>query len=74
VGSDEVHRRCTAPNGGSVRVQVVDDVSGVVFEQEIKADLPGKTQFLSPRLFISNGATATDGIFMGTDVVAHRSG
>jgi hypothetical protein len=74
VGSDEVHRRFTAPNGGSVRVQVVDDVSAAVFKQEITADLPGKTQFISPRLFKNNGATATDGIIMGTDVVAHRSG
>lgn len=29
-----------------------------MFEQEIRADLPVKTQFLSPRLFMNNGATA----------------
>jgi len=35
-----------------------DEVSGVVFEQEITADLPASTQFLSRRLFMNNGATA----------------
>jgi hypothetical protein len=29
-----------------------------VFEQEIAADLPANMQFLSPRLFMNNGATA----------------
>jgi hypothetical protein len=46
------------PNGSSVWVHVVDEVSGAVFEQEITADLPANTQFLSPRLFMNNGATA----------------
>jgi hypothetical protein len=46
------------PNGSSVWVRVVDEVSGAVFEQEITADLPANTQFLSPRLFMNNGATA----------------
>lgn len=46
------------PNGNSVWVRVVDEVSGAVFEQEITADLPTNTQFLSPRLFMNNGATA----------------
>jgi hypothetical protein len=45
-------------NGSSVWVRVVDEVSGAVFEQEITADLPANTQFLSPRLFMNNGATA----------------
>ena len=45
------------PNGSSVRVRVVDEVSGAVFEPEITADLPANTQFLSPRLFMNNGAT-----------------
>ena len=45
-------------NGSSVWVRVVDEVSGAVFEQEIAADLPANTQFLSPRLFLNNGATA----------------
>ena len=35
------------PNGSSVWVRVVDEVSGVVVEQEIIADLPASTQFLS---------------------------
>ena len=46
------------PHGGSVWVRVVDEVSGAVFEQEITADLPANTQFLSPRPFMNNGATA----------------
>ena len=43
-------------NGSTVWVRVVDEVSGAVFEQEITADLPASTQFLSPRLFMNNGA------------------
>jgi hypothetical protein len=46
------------PNGGSVRVRVVDEVSGAIFEHEITADLPPATPFLSPRLFLNTGATA----------------
>ena len=61
------------PNGGSVWVRVVDEVSGAVFEQEITADLPANTQFLSPRLFMNNGATAAavaydcSGAYLETD-------
>ena len=47
-----------APNGSSVWVRVVDEVSGAVFEQEITADLPANTQFLSPRL-LNNEATCS---------------
>jgi hypothetical protein len=36
------------PNGSSVWVRVVDEVSGAVFEQEITAALPANMQFLSP--------------------------
>lgn len=39
-------------------VRAVNEVSGAVFEQEITADLPAATQFLSPRLFLNTGATA----------------
>ena len=46
-----------APNGSSIWVQAVDEVSGAVFKQEISADLPASTQFVSPRLFMNNGAT-----------------
>lgn len=46
------------PNGRSVWVRVVDEVSGTVFEQDITADLPANAQLLSPRLFMNNGATA----------------
>ena len=47
-----------APNAAAVWVRLVDEVSGAVFEQEITADLPAATQFLAPRLFMNNGATA----------------
>jgi len=61
------------PNGSSVWVRVVDEVSGAVFEQEITGDLPANTQFLSPRLFMNNGATAAavaydcSGVYVETD-------
>jgi len=37
---------------------VVDEISGAVFVQEISADMPASAQFLSPRLYMNNGATA----------------
>lgn len=61
------------PNGSSVWVRVVDEVSGAAFEQEITADLPANTQFVSPRLFMNNGATAAavaydcSGVYVETD-------
>jgi hypothetical protein len=61
------------PNGSSVWVRVVDEVSGAVFEQEITADLPANTQFLAPRLFMNNGAIAAavafdcSGVYLETD-------
>ena len=61
------------PNAGSVWVRVVDEVSGAVFEQEVTADLPAANQFLSPRLFLNNGATAAaitldcSGLYLETD-------
>jgi hypothetical protein len=61
------------PNGSSVWARVIDEVSGAVFEQEIIADLPANTQFLSPRLFMNNGATAAavaydcSGVYVETD-------
>ena len=36
-------------------VRLVNEVSGTVFEEEITADLPVNTQFLSPRLFMNDG-------------------
>ena len=62
-----------SPNAGSVWVRVVDEVSGAVFEQEVSADLPAANQFLSPRLFMNNGATAAAvafdcaGVYLETD-------
>ncbi|MDM7459766.1 MAG: DUF2793 domain-containing protein [Paracoccus sp. (in: a-proteobacteria)] len=61
------------PNGSSVWMRVVDEVTGAVFEQEISADLPAATQFLSPRLFLNTGATAAAvaydcaGVYLETD-------
>ncbi len=61
------------PNGSSVWMRVVDEVSGATFEQEITADLPAATQFLSPRLFLNTGATAAAvaydcaGVYLETD-------
>ncbi|MBB1499488.1 DUF2793 domain-containing protein [Paracoccus sp. MC1862] len=61
------------PNGSSVWVRVVDEVSGAVFEQEITVDLPASTQFLSPRLYLNTGATAgavaydCSGLYVETD-------
>lgn len=61
------------PNGSSVWLRVVDDVSSAIFEQEINTDLPANTQFLSPRLFMNNCATAAavaydcPGVYVETD-------
>ena len=60
-------------HGSSVWVRIVDEVSGAIFEQEISADLPANTQFLSPRLFMNTGATAAAvaydcaGVYLETD-------
>jgi hypothetical protein len=56
------------PNGGSVWVRVVDEVSGAVLEQEIAADLPANTEFLSPRLYLNTGATAAAVAYNSTRV------
>lgn len=48
-----------APNAGSVWVRIIDEPSGTVFERELTSDLPATTQFLSPRLYMNNGATAS---------------
>lgn len=61
------------PNGGSDWVRVLDEVSGAVFEQEIAAEMAAKKQFLSPRLFMNNGAAAAaivydrSGVYVETD-------
>lgn len=62
-----------SPNAGSIWVRMVDEVSGAVFEQEVTADLPASNQFLGPRLFMNNGATAAavafdcSGLYIETD-------
>ncbi len=53
--------------------RVVVEVSDVAFEHEITADLPANTQFLSPRMFMNNGAMAAavaydcSGVYVETD-------
>jgi hypothetical protein len=62
-----------AANAGSVWVRIVDEPSGAVFERELATDLPASTQFLAPRLFMNNGATAAavaydcSGVYLETD-------
>jgi len=62
-----------APNAASVWVRAVNEVTGAVFEQEITADLPATTQFLSPRFYLNTGATAaavaydSPGLYLETD-------
>jgi len=62
-----------SPNGSSVWVRAVDEVSSAMFEQEITKDLPANTQFLSPRLFMNNGSMAAavayecSGVYVETD-------
>lgn len=46
------------PNGSSVWVRLVDEVSGAIFEDELTTDLPANTQFLLPRFYLNTGATA----------------
>ena len=61
------------PNGGSVWLRLVDEVSGAVFEQEIATDIPAAAQFLSPRFYLNTGATAAavaydcSGLYVETD-------
>ena len=53
---------------------LASEVSGAVFEQEITTDSPASTQFLAPRFFMNNGATAAAvafdwllGLYLETD-------
>jgi hypothetical protein len=62
-----------APNGSSIWVRVVEEVSGAVFEAEYSTDIPASTVFLSPRNYLNNGgalaAVAYDcsGVYLETD-------
>jgi len=56
------------PNGSSVRVRVVDELSGAGFEQKTTADVPANTQFLPLRQFLNNGATAAAVVIDGSGV------
>jgi hypothetical protein len=63
----------SAPNGGSIWVRVVEEVSGAVFEAEYTTDIPLNTVFLSPRNYMNNGGTALavaydcSGVYLETD-------
>jgi hypothetical protein len=58
----------SAPNASSVWVRIVDESSGTLFERELTTNLPANTQFLSPRLYMNNGATASAVAFDCSDV------
>jgi hypothetical protein len=63
----------SAPNGGSVWLRVVEEVSGAVFEAEYSTDIPASTVFLSVRNYMNNGGTALavaydcSGVYLETD-------
>jgi hypothetical protein len=63
----------SAPNGSSIWVRAVEEVSGAVFEQEITTDIPANTVFLSVRNYANNGGTAAavaydcSGVYLETD-------
>jgi hypothetical protein len=57
-----------APNAASVWVRAVNEASGTVFERELLTLLPASKQFLSPRLYMNNGATAAAVAFDGSGV------
>ena len=63
----------SAPNGSSIWVRVVEEVSDTVAEFEITTNMPANTQLLSPRNYMNNGATAAavaydcSGVYIETD-------
>jgi hypothetical protein len=56
-----------------VGVRVVNETSGAVFDASVTTDMLSNTTFLSPRLFLNNGATADvvaydcAGVYLETD-------
>ena len=62
-----------APNAATVGLRLVNESTGVVQEVTLSADLPADSQFLSPRHFMNNGATAAAvafdcaGLYVETD-------
>ena len=68
---DHAHRRLRAERGRSGSGSSTS--LGTVFERELTTDLPANTQFLSPRLYMNNGATAAavaydcSGVYVETD-------
>jgi hypothetical protein len=63
----------TEPNGSSIWVRVVEEVSGAVFEVEYTTDIPASTVFLSVRNYMNNGGVAAvvaydcSGVYLETD-------
>jgi hypothetical protein len=47
------------PNGSGIGIRVVEEVSGAVFEDFYTTGIPNDVFFMSPRNYMSNGATAT---------------
>jgi hypothetical protein len=61
------------PNGSSIWIRVVEEVSGVVFEQELITNIPAPNVFLNVRNYMNNGGTALavayecSGVYIETD-------
>jgi Protein of unknown function (DUF2793) len=61
------------PNAASIWVRMVNETTGVIFEQEITTNLPTATSFLSPRNYLNNGGAAAAvafdcaGVYLETD-------
>lgn len=62
-----------APNSCEIGVRVVEEVSGAVVEVMLDTDISAAAQLVSPRNFMSNGATAVavaydcSGVYVETD-------
>jgi hypothetical protein len=63
-----------APNAGSVWVRLVNETTGAASETELTGEIPSATATLTPRLHLSNGATAAavaydcGGVCIETDI------
>lgn len=63
-----------APNAGTVGVRVVNETTGNSTEFTISTDMPATNQFLSPRNYMNNDATAAAvaydcaGVYIETDI------
>lgn len=64
---------CASPNGSSIGVRIVEEVSGASAEYTLSTDIPAATTFLSVRNYMNNDATAAavafdcSGVYIETD-------